>query len=123
AGAVLHIARVVRADRGAKGFWLPDRFPRRQRHLRRHVRGGADRRFSRLCRRPHLSSGYAAAAGLAGAGRMSTAADIPNGAPEKAARIAVHAFWFGARLSSVVVLLAAWELLAHSGWFTSFQLP
>ena len=54
---------------------------------------------------------------------MSAASDIPNGAPEKAARTAVATFWGGARLFSIVVFLATWELLAHSGWFTSFQLP
>jgi ABC-type nitrate/sulfonate/bicarbonate transport system permease component len=54
---------------------------------------------------------------------MSAAVDIPIGMPEKAARIAVHLFWLGARVFSVVTLLVAWELLARSGWFTSFQLP
>jgi len=47
----------------------------------------------------------------------------PNGLPEKAARAAVTLFWAGARVFSIVLLLAAWEVLARSGTFTPFQLP
>jgi ABC-type nitrate/sulfonate/bicarbonate transport system permease component len=47
----------------------------------------------------------------------------PNGLPEKAARAAVTLFWAGARVFSIVLLLAAWEILARSGTFTPFQLP
>ena len=47
----------------------------------------------------------------------------PNGLPEKAARIAYTLFWAGARVFSVVVLLAAWEALARSHIYTPFQLP
>jgi ABC-type nitrate/sulfonate/bicarbonate transport system permease component len=49
--------------------------------------------------------------------------DLPNGLPEKAARLAVSISWMGARVASVVVLLAAWELVARSGIVTPFQLP
>jgi ABC-type nitrate/sulfonate/bicarbonate transport system permease component len=48
---------------------------------------------------------------------------LPNGLPEKAARLAVSVSWMGARVASVVVLLAAWELVARSGIVTPFQLP
>jgi len=47
----------------------------------------------------------------------------PNGLPEKAARAAYTLFWAGARVFSIVLLLAAWEILARSGTFTPFQLP
>ena len=49
--------------------------------------------------------------------------DAPNGLPEKAARLAVSISWMGARIISVVVLLAAWEIVARSGVVTPFQLP
>jgi ABC-type nitrate/sulfonate/bicarbonate transport system permease component len=49
--------------------------------------------------------------------------DSPNGLPEKAARAAYTLFWAGARVFSIVLLLAAWEILARSGTFTPFQLP
>jgi ABC-type nitrate/sulfonate/bicarbonate transport system permease component len=49
--------------------------------------------------------------------------DRPNGLPEKAARVAHTLFWAGARVFSIVLLLAAWEILARSGTFTPFQLP
>jgi ABC-type nitrate/sulfonate/bicarbonate transport system permease component len=49
--------------------------------------------------------------------------ELPNGLPEKAARLAVSVSWMGARVASVVVLLAAWELVARSGIVTPFQLP
>ncbi len=47
----------------------------------------------------------------------------PNGLPEKAARLAVTLFHAGARVFSIVVLLAAWEWLARSHTFTPYQLP
>jgi ABC-type nitrate/sulfonate/bicarbonate transport system permease component len=46
-----------------------------------------------------------------------------DGWPERAARIAVPLFWAGARMFSIVLVLAGWELLARSGLFTHFQLP
>jgi len=49
--------------------------------------------------------------------------DRPNGLPEKMARVAYALFWAGARVFSIVLLLAAWEILARSGTFTPFQLP
>jgi ABC-type nitrate/sulfonate/bicarbonate transport system permease component len=49
--------------------------------------------------------------------------EVPNGLPEKAARLAVSITWMGARVVSVVALLAAWELVARSGVVTPFQLP
>src|SRR5215467_5989223 len=49
--------------------------------------------------------------------------DRPDGLPEKAARVAHTLFWAAARVFSIVVLLAAWEILARSGTFTPFQLP
>jgi ABC-type nitrate/sulfonate/bicarbonate transport system permease component len=54
--------------------------------------------------------------------RVATS-DAPNGLPEKAARLAVSISWMGARVASVVILLAAWELVARSGIVTPFQLP
>jgi ABC-type nitrate/sulfonate/bicarbonate transport system permease component len=54
--------------------------------------------------------------------RIATS-DQPNGLPEKAARLAVSISWMGARVVSVVALLAAWELVARSGVVTPFQLP
>jgi ABC-type nitrate/sulfonate/bicarbonate transport system permease component len=52
-----------------------------------------------------------------------TTGEAPNGLPEKAARLAVSISWMGARVVSVVALLAAWELVARSGAVTPFQLP
>jgi ABC-type nitrate/sulfonate/bicarbonate transport system permease component len=52
-----------------------------------------------------------------------TAGEVPNGLPEKAARLAISISWMGARVASVVALLAAWELVARSGVVTPFQLP
>jgi ABC-type nitrate/sulfonate/bicarbonate transport system permease component len=49
--------------------------------------------------------------------------EVSNGWPEKAARLAVTVSWMGARVVSVVALLAAWELVARSGVVTPFQLP
>ncbi|HVV60591.1 MAG TPA: ABC transporter permease [Pseudolabrys sp.] len=46
-----------------------------------------------------------------------------DGLPEKAARIAALITWYGARVFSLAMLLAAWELLARSGVFTPYQLP
>ena len=54
---------------------------------------------------------------------MSGAPPTPNGWPEKAARISVHLFWGFARVFSVLLLLAAWEVFARSGAVTPFQLP
>lgn len=54
---------------------------------------------------------------------MSDVQTIPDGVPERAARIAVHVFWGAARVFSVVALLVAWELLARSGTLTPYQLP
>ena len=54
--------------------------------------------------------------------RIATS-EAPNGLPEKAARLAVAISWMGARVVSVVALLAAWELVARSGVVTPFQLP
>ncbi len=51
------------------------------------------------------------------------AGEVPNGLPEKAARLAISISWMGARVASVVALLAAWELVARSGVVTPFQLP
>ena len=47
----------------------------------------------------------------------------PDGAPEKAARVAVVLFWGIARVFSIVVLAIGWEVLARSGAVTQFQLP
>ena len=47
----------------------------------------------------------------------------PNGWPEVLARVAVRLYWAGARVFSIVLLLALWQLLARSGTFTPFQLP
>jgi ABC-type nitrate/sulfonate/bicarbonate transport system permease component len=49
--------------------------------------------------------------------------DTSDGLPEKAARVAYALFWASARVFSIVLLLAAWEILARSGTFTPFQLP
>jgi ABC-type nitrate/sulfonate/bicarbonate transport system permease component len=54
---------------------------------------------------------------------MTSADEALSGWPEKAARAAHMLFWAGARVISIVLLLAAWELLARSGMFTPFQLP
>jgi ABC-type nitrate/sulfonate/bicarbonate transport system permease component len=58
---------------------------------------------------------------MAGINKNATAA--PDGLPEKAARFAVMIMQAGARVFSIVVLLAAWEILARSGTFTPYQLP
>jgi ABC-type nitrate/sulfonate/bicarbonate transport system permease component len=50
-------------------------------------------------------------------------ANLPDGLPERAARVAYTLLWGGARVFSIVVLLVAWETLARSGAFTHFQLP
>jgi ABC-type nitrate/sulfonate/bicarbonate transport system permease component len=50
-------------------------------------------------------------------------ATTADGVPERAARFAYTLFWAGARVFSIVAVLAAWETLARSGTFTPFQLP
>ena len=56
--------------------------------------------------------------------RVAPIANVtPEGWPEKAAWAAVRLFWAGAHVFSIVLLLAAWELLARSGAFTHYQLP
>ncbi|HET9715802.1 MAG TPA: ABC transporter permease [Pseudolabrys sp.] len=47
----------------------------------------------------------------------------PDGAPEKAARLAYIAFWSVSRVFSIAVVAVGWELLARSGLVTQFQLP
>jgi ABC-type nitrate/sulfonate/bicarbonate transport system permease component len=54
---------------------------------------------------------------------MTGANEPPDGLLEKAARLAVMLFQAGTRVFSIVVLLAAWELLARTGTFTPYQLP
>ena len=49
--------------------------------------------------------------------------EVPNGVPEKAARLVYALFWAFTRVFSIVLLLAVWEILARSGAFTHFQLP
>jgi ABC-type nitrate/sulfonate/bicarbonate transport system permease component len=58
---------------------------------------------------------------MAGIDQNTVAA--PNGLPEKAARLAIMIVRAGTRVFSIVVLLAAWEILARSGTFTPYQLP
>ena len=52
-----------------------------------------------------------------------SASNIPDGWPERAARLAVTVTWAGARVVSVALLLIVWELVARSGIVTPFQLP
>jgi ABC-type nitrate/sulfonate/bicarbonate transport system permease component len=54
---------------------------------------------------------------------MPRRGEAPNGLPEKAARFVYTLFWAGARVFSIVLLLAAWEFLARSHTFTPYQLP
>jgi ABC-type nitrate/sulfonate/bicarbonate transport system permease component len=49
--------------------------------------------------------------------------EAPNGVPQKAARFVYMLFWAFTRIFSILLLLAAWEILARSGPFTHFQLP
>jgi ABC-type nitrate/sulfonate/bicarbonate transport system permease component len=49
--------------------------------------------------------------------------EVPNGVPEKAARLVYALFWAITRVFSIVLLLVVWEILARSGTFTHFQLP
>ena len=49
--------------------------------------------------------------------------EAPNGVPDKAARFVSMLFRAFARVFSIVLLLAAWEIFARSGSFTHFQLP
>ena len=54
---------------------------------------------------------------------QTTPGEMPDGLPEKAARL-VYALYRGlTRVFSIVLLLVAWEFLARSGTFTHFQLP
>ena len=46
-----------------------------------------------------------------------------SGAETGVAQIARALLWALARIASIVVLLAAWEILARSGTFTHYQLP
>jgi ABC-type nitrate/sulfonate/bicarbonate transport system permease component len=48
---------------------------------------------------------------------------VPNGVPEKAARLVYNVLWAFARVFSIGLVLVAWEVLARSGTFTPFQLP
>jgi ABC-type nitrate/sulfonate/bicarbonate transport system permease component len=54
---------------------------------------------------------------------QSMPGDVPNGAPEKAARFVYMLFRAFTRVFSILLLLATWEILARSGSFTHFQLP
>ncbi|HVZ54292.1 MAG TPA: ABC transporter permease [Pseudolabrys sp.] len=54
---------------------------------------------------------------------MTSTDAVPNGWPEKAARVSVRLFRGFMRVFSVLLLLAAWEILARSGAVTQFQLP
>jgi hypothetical protein len=47
--------------------------------------------------------------------------EVPNGVPEKAARFVYVLFRGFARVFSILLLLATWEILARSGSFTHFQ--
>lgn len=49
--------------------------------------------------------------------------ELPNGVPEKAARFIYMLFRAFARVFSILLLLAVWEILARGGSFTHFQLP
>jgi len=49
--------------------------------------------------------------------------ELPNGVPGKAVRFVYKLFRAFARVFSILLLLAAWEILARSGSFTHFQLP
>ena len=53
---------------------------------------------------------------------MARVAAIPS-QEAGAARIARALLWAFARVASIVLLLAGWEILARSGMFTHFQLP
>jgi ABC-type nitrate/sulfonate/bicarbonate transport system permease component len=49
--------------------------------------------------------------------------EVANGVPEKAARAIYALYRAFMRIFSILLLLAAWEILARSGSFTHFQLP
>jgi ABC-type nitrate/sulfonate/bicarbonate transport system permease component len=49
--------------------------------------------------------------------------ELRNAVPEKAARFVYMLFRAFARVFSILLLLAVWEILARSGSFTHFQLP
>src|SRR5208283_329055 len=122
ARALLHPAGIVRIDRRAEGFRLPDRFARRQRLVRCDVRRGADRGFPRLRRGPALPDDHQTDAGMARV-TQPMPSELPNGVLEKAARFVYMLFRAFVRVFSILLLLAAWEILARSGSFTHFQLP
>ena len=54
---------------------------------------------------------------------MSGTDTVPNGWPEKAARVSVRLFRAFALVFSILLLLVAWEAFARSGAVTPFQLP
>jgi ABC-type nitrate/sulfonate/bicarbonate transport system permease component len=60
---------------------------------------------------------------MAGINQIASGGALPDGIPEKIARAAYNIFWGAARVSSIAVLLIAWEWLARSGTLTPFQLP
>jgi len=49
--------------------------------------------------------------------------DVRDGAPEKAARMGYSIYRALKSVFSILLLLAAWEILARSGAFTHYQLP
>ena len=59
---------------------------------------------------------------MAGLSQIAPVA-APNGVPEKAARFVYWLFRGFTRVFSILLLLAAWEILARSGSFTHYQLP
>src|SRR5215470_17956868 len=106
AGALIYPAGEFGVDRGAPGFRLSDRLPRRQRLLRGDVRRRADGGIHRVFGRPHLPVRGDAGAAMAGV----------TDAMRRRGRSA-------AGLAPIVVLLAAWEIFARSGAVTPFMLP
>ncbi len=54
---------------------------------------------------------------------MPGAPAAPNGVPEKIGRFIYLLYWGFTRVFSILLLLAAWEILARSGTFTHYQLP
>jgi len=49
--------------------------------------------------------------------------DLPDGVPEMAARFVYAVYRAFSRVFSILLLLALWEILAHSGALTHYQLP
>lgn len=49
--------------------------------------------------------------------------DLPNGAPETAARFVYAVYRTFSRVFSILLLAAVWEILARSGALTHYQLP